>query len=391
MSPPGGLRALIVTTARARGSLAAVRALSAAGWHVGVGLPESRGMVTASRWCEQRHLIPRPRGDVEPFVSAVAATVTAGRYDIVFGGGDDTLAALAVHRDRIPACVAHPPSDRIALALDKVELAHRAADAGLRAPRTEVVTDDVLERWRGPLVVKCRSHWTAGEHPAYRIETRRYDEAGHAVERVRRIRAAGFVPVVQEVVDGGLGALVGLMDGGRLIGRIQQETSALWPVPSGVSSRAVTVAVDVDLADRCELLLRRLGWSGLVELQFLTPQGGEPQLIDLNGRFYGSMALANAAGPNLADAWARQALGHRIPRLDDGRAGVRFSWLAGDLRRAVAERRGGLVGDVAATLNWARCAEASSVWDRHDIHPAAHVLLGAALARVAPPRAHRSP
>ncbi|MEJ7724412.1 MAG: hypothetical protein WKF64_08915, partial [Ilumatobacteraceae bacterium] len=70
---------------------------------------------------------------------------------------------------------------------------------------------------------------------------------------------------------------------------------------------------------------------------------------------------------------------------------MRSSSLAGDLRRAVAERRGGLVGDVAATLNWARCAEASSVWDRHDIHPAAHVLLGAALARVAPPRAHRSP
>ncbi len=181
-----------------------------------------------------------------------------------------------------------------------------------------------------------------------------------------------------------------MMDGGRLVGRIQQETSSLWPVPSGVSSRAVTVAVDVDLADRCELLLRGLGWSGLVELQFLTPQGGDPHLIDLNGRFYGSMALANAAGPNLTDAWARQALGLELPRLDDGRAGVRFSWLAGDLRRAVAERRGGLVDDLAATLNWARRAEASSVWDRHDARPALYVLLAAVTGRVAPLRANRT-
>lgn len=79
-----------------------------------------------------------------------------------------------------------------------------------------------------------------------------------------------------------------------------------------------------------------------------------------------------------------------LPRLDDGRAGVRFSWLAGDLRRAVAERRGGLVGDLAATLNWARRAEASSVWDRHDARPALYVLLAAIAGRVAPLRANRT-
>ena len=139
-----GQRALIVTTGRSRGSLAALRALSEAGWYVGVGIPETKGMVTTSKWCRHRHLIPRPRGDAEEFVAALAEAVAIGEYDVVFGGGDDTVAALAAARDRIPARVAHPPIDRVIAALDKIELATRARAVGLAAPRTEVATEATL-------------------------------------------------------------------------------------------------------------------------------------------------------------------------------------------------------------------------------------------------------
>lgn len=119
-------------------------------------------------------------------------------------------------------------------------------------------------------------------------------------------------------------ALIGLFVEGRLRSRVQQETSGTWPTPSGVSCRAQTVEVDEDLAARATALLTALGWSGLVELQYLRDDDGRRWLIDLNGRFYGSMALANAAGANLADAWARSALGRPLPSLPDGRPGVRF-------------------------------------------------------------------
>jgi putative peptidoglycan lipid II flippase len=103
-------------------------------------------------------------------------------------------------------------------------------------------------------------------------------------------------------------------------------------------------------------------------LQFLTGADGIPQLIDLNGRFYGSMALADAAGANLADAWGRQVLDLDVPPLTDAPAGVRFSWLAGDLRRAFTERRGGVARDISSTLRWAKGAH-KSVWDVRDPGP----------------------
>lgn len=367
------MRALIVTTGRARGSLAAVRALSDGGWEVGVGTPDGAGMVTASRGCRRRHVIPRPRGDAAGFVDGVERAVDAGGYEVVFGGSDDWMAALATYRDRIPARVAHPPAGTVAAAMDKVELAHRAESAGLRAPRTELATDAALEKWEGPVVVKCRAHWHPGQVHTHRVEARCYETVESAAERVRYLWDAGFEPILQEPVEGRLGALIGLFHDGRLLGRVQQESPRLWPTPSGVSSRARTVPVDEGLATRAASLLADLGWRGLVELQFLTDAGGVAHLIDFNGRFYGSMALANAAGPNLPDAWARQTLGLPLPALEDAQPGARFIWGAGDLRRALDERRGGLARDVLSTLGWAFRAR-DSVWDRHDPGPARDVV-----------------
>jgi hypothetical protein len=78
-----------------------------------------------------------------------------------------------------------------------------------------------------------------------------------------------------------------------------------------------------------------MGWFGLAELQFLAPVDSPPRVIDLNGRFYGSLALAVAAGANLPHTWAALATG-RDARPVRARAGVRYQWLHGDLRLAAA-------------------------------------------------------
>ncbi len=366
-----------MTLGRARGALAAVRALDVAGWRVGVGTPDGGGMVGASRACRATHVVPRPRGDGRDFAGAVAEAVRTGGYDVVFGGGDDWMAALSHLRADIPAVVAHPAPDVVDRALDKAGLVERARAVGLAAPRTVEATPEALEAWQGPVVVKCRSHWRPGQRKLLRVEARWFASAHDpaARERLDLIRDSGLEAVLQEPVDGGLGALIGLVHGGRLTGRLQQRARSLWPTPSGVSASAVTVPVDADLAARAERLLVDLGWTGLVELQFLTGPDGVPHLIDLNGRFYGSMALTDAARPGLADAWGRQVLGLDVPDLPDAPAGVRFSWGAGDLRRASVERRGGLVSDVARTLAWSATAQ-RSVWSLRDPGPTWHLVTG---------------
>lgn len=349
---PAPRRALIVGPDRDRGAQAAARALGRAGWAVGVGTPGGPGVLGAARAAAVRHEVPCPRGDGSGFIDGVRRAVAEGSYDIVFGAGDDRVAAVSAYRRHIPAEVAHPAPDVLAAALDQVGLAERASRAGLGVLRTLPGTDASLAAWEGPVVVGCRARWVPGWTRPRPLAAELFPDAASAAARVHRIRAAGAEPVLREPVRGRLGALVGVHHDGRLHGRVQLVTSRLLSPPDGVPVRARTVTVDEALAARAEALLRGLGWWGLVELELSTGEDGAPRLVGLGGRFSGAVALAEAARPGLADAWARLALGRPVPRLPDARTGVRCAWVAGDLRRAVAERRGGLVADVADTLGW---------------------------------------
>ncbi|MGC5584401.1 ATP-grasp domain-containing protein [Ornithinimicrobium sp. W1665] len=373
--PPSPGAVLVLAHVRDRAAVTVARALRRQGWRVGAGTPRaSAGFVGASRAVSATHVVPRARGTLGEFVRAVTAAVEAEGYDLVVGAGDDWMAALSHVADRLPVPVAAPSRAVVEQALDKLGLVEAAGAAGLAAPHTWIPSDDVDPGSVPlPVVVKSRTHWRPGVTRRHRVEVELCHDADALAGQLARIRAHGDEPVLQQPVHGRLGALVGVVHEGRLIGRVQQVAPRLWPTPHGASARAVTVPVDAELARRSEDLLRRIGWVGLVELQFLTGKDGTPWLIDFNGRPFGSVALAESARPGLLDAWVRGALDLPVPDLADGRVGVRYQWLAGDLRRARIERRGGLARDVGNSLRWAVGAR-HSLTRLDDPGPVAHLL-----------------
>lgn len=373
--PPAPGAVLVLAHVRDRAAVTVARSLRRHGWRVGAGTPRaSAGFVGASRSVSATHVVPRARGTLEEFVRAVTAAVEAGGYDLVVGAGDDWMAALSHVADRLPVPVAAPPPAVVEQALDKLGLVEAAHASGLAAPHTWIPAEDVDPGSVPlPVVVKSRSHWRPGGTRRHRVEVELCRDADALAGQLARIRAHGDDPVLQQPVQGRLGALVGVVHEGRLLGRVQQVAPRLWPTPHGASARALAVPVDAELARRSEELLRRIGWVGLVELQFLTDDEGTSWLIDFNGRPFGSVALAEGARPGLLDAWVRGALGMPVPELADGRVGVRYQWLAGDLRRARVERRGGLARDLGDSLRWAVGAR-HSLTRIDDPGPVAHLL-----------------
>ena len=373
--------ALLLAHVRDRGALTAARALRSAGWRVDAGSPRADGgLLGASRAVGTVHVVPRPTGDRDAFVAAVERAHSRGGYDVVFGSGDDWMAATAYLQDRLPVRVAHPSPDVVSRVLDKLEMARLAADVGLAAPWTASAAAVSVEDSPLPVVVKNRWHWVPGRRRRHRVETRICRTREDLREHLDGFSHDGDEPVLQEHIEGRLGALIGVMHEGRLLGRVQQVSPRLWPTPTGASARACTVPVDPDLSDRSVRFLRRLGWTGLVELQFLIDDDGVHHLIDVNGRFFGSLALSESARPGLVDAWARSVIGAPVPDLGDGQAGLRYHWLPGDLRRAATERRGGLAHDVWDSMRWGLGAR-HSVARLNDPQPALHLLAGRWAAR----------
>jgi predicted ATP-grasp superfamily ATP-dependent carboligase len=80
------------------------------------------------------------------------------------------------------------------------------------------------------------------------------------------------------------------------------------PVGSG-SSACESIPLDEHLRESAERLVREVSWSGLFMIELLRDESGTPWFIELNGRAWGSMALARAANLEYP-AWAAElALG----------------------------------------------------------------------------------
>jgi hypothetical protein len=94
-----------------------------------------------------------------------------------------------------------------------------------------------------------------------------------------------------------------------------------------------SIALPQPMTDYALRLLQHVGWHGVAMVEFKVEQSsGIPYLMEINGRFWGSLQLAIDAGLNLPYLLLLMAKG----RLTSGphpayRVGVRSRWLLGDL------------------------------------------------------------
>jgi predicted ATP-grasp superfamily ATP-dependent carboligase len=104
------------------------------------------------------------------------------------------------------------------------------------------------------------------------------------------------------------------------------------PPWGGVSVLREAIAVDPDAADYSRRLLRALGWHGVAMVEFKRERTtGVPFLMEINGRFWGSLQLAIDAGLDFPVSLARLYFGDVVPEQSEYRVGIRSRWLLGDL------------------------------------------------------------
>jgi len=354
------MRALIVDQSRDRSALAAARMLRADGWEVGTGAWRP-SIASTSAATGAHHRIEEAETDEDRFIADIAAAVRARDYEVVFCAYDVGLLVLSRRRAEIaPAIVPYAAHEVVERSFDKLSFTRAAQDVGLGVPRTEEASDATLAAWQGPVVVKARIHVPT------RYETRRFASAAEAAPFVAQLRGEGAQPLLQECITGQLGAVVVVVDrDGNVVAEVQQRCDRSWPAEAGVTARARTVAPDPELSQRVGELVRRLEWFGLAEIEYLLDDRGVPRFTELNGRFYGGIALAARAGVNVAGAWARLATGRPLQPLPAQRVGARFQWLNRDL--AASRHEDGVRGMLTALA--LAPASAHSMLARGDLNP----------------------
>ena len=137
--------------------------------------------------------------------------------------------------------------------------------------------------------------------------------------------------VQERIVGPGLGVFL-LAWEGRSWPRSRTAGSVRSRPTGGVSVYRESVAVAPDLRDYSERLLERFRWRGAAMVEFKEDAGtGTPYLMEINGRFWGSLQLAIDAGVDFPAILVAAALGEPIPALPPFREGIRCRWLWGDV------------------------------------------------------------
>lgn len=307
-----------------------------------------------TRATEAVYAISPPERGLDEFLTTVASAIHRSGATVVLPSDDADLIALSLGRDRIPAVVPLAPDTVVNRLVDKLELVRAALRAGLSAPETHIADDLGFDAASYPVVVKPRFHWTpahARRAPA-RIAAAICNDRPSAVAAADRMRRHGAAPLLQELIAGTPVYIHLVSDrSGTVLGLDQQEGQRLFfPPDAGLRVRSATVPTDPRLATGIRTLIGDSRWFGFASVTFLRGDDGEHRIIDFNGRIPAALEASAGAGPDYVVAWAALAMGERPPTLQPARIGTRFHWLEGDLRRALRERRGGLVSDVAGSF-----------------------------------------
>jgi predicted ATP-grasp superfamily ATP-dependent carboligase len=357
---------VLVTGGEHFGGLAAIRALVRAGHETWAAVVADHSYAAWSRLPAGTIHVPDPVSDPQPFTEAVAAAARRIGARIVLPGTDLALSTLAERLDAFSPGIAVgvSSSELVSRATTKTALSELAKAGGFDVPPTHVLTRSSLNAADHifPAVVKPpRSDVEWADGSLVHAGARRVEDA----DELRRATAelGGDEWLVQPYVRGELVAVAGVAWEGAVAAEIHQISRRIWPAECGGSSYAATIDPDPQRGQKVRRLVADLGWSGIFQVQLLR-RGGEEFLIDFNPRFYGTLALAHAAGINLPALWVDLMRGAEVGRAPTYRVGIRFRAFWKDIRTlATIAGAGAWTGAAAGFVPRANTCHPVFNWD----------------------------
>jgi len=250
---------------------------------------------------------------------------------------DQMLLALTEHyhelKDRVH--IACPPPEIAWKILDKGATLDVAQKCGLRIPNTRVISNsaqlfELTSCFAFPWVLKpARKELNIEETKSLTLKT-----AGDVAAKFPTPKEFAPPMLLQEYCCGdGVGVEM-LLHNGECVAVFQHRRLKELPYTGGFSVSAIAEAPDQVLVQQSLTLLRALEWEGPAMVEFrVDANGGGAALMEINGRYWGTISLPIHAGLNFP-LYHWQAMHGEVPIVSREYAvGTTWRWTAGHMHR----------------------------------------------------------
>lgn len=258
-------------------------------------------------------------------------------HDMLIPCDDQALTSVVKHYDELEKLlfVACPPPQITNQVLNKAITLDVARQCGIPVPKTVLVSrSSELHEFVGHIPFPWILKPAEKELHQEEIKSCRIDCVQDISRRFPDQRP--FIPamLLQEYCQGyGVGVEV-LLHGGKCLAMFQHRRLKEIPYTGGMAVTAIAEIPDPVLAKSSLTLLRALRWNGIAMVEFkVTPVEGRAILMEVNGRYWGTVSLPILAGIDLP-LYQWQLNHGEVPQVPAGyEPGIKWRWCVGHLAR----------------------------------------------------------
>src|SRR6266404_3625544 len=331
---------VLILDGNTRSALAATRSLGMKGVHVVVADVAKRSLAGASRYCSESFTYPSPASHLEGFLATVKTECSQRGIGVILPMTELSTSTVLKHGKEFKSLrVPFAELKAFETVTDKWRLFKLAQQLNLSIPKTQFVTDisslgDISQELKLPVVLKPHRSMIAsrGRWIATSVQyARSVEELKEIAARYEYFSQHPFM--IQEYIPGQAEGVFALFDRGKPIVFFGHRRLRERPPTGGVSVLSESIEPNPEAKKMARAILKTVGWHGVAMVEFKVSAGGTPYLMEVNGRFWGSLQLAIDAGVDFPWLLYQLATGRAVDPVDDYATGVRSRCLLGDLIR----------------------------------------------------------
>ena len=334
---------ILITDGENRSALAATRSLGRRGCRVLVSAAQARSLASSSRFCDRGYAVPDPNSaGAEKYAAAIRDIVIQEKVGAIFPMTESSIYHLNHTRDQFPSDIIFACADaqKMEAVSNKFEVFRLAEKLNVPVPRTLYVSTpselagivDVIREY--PVVVKPSLSKIPQVGGGFIAGGVRYAFSHDELLSLYETSAALQYPsIIQERIVGPGTGLFTLYDVDRHLALFSHRRLREKPPSGGVSVVSESVPLDEEMVDAAGKLLSAVGWQGVAMVEFKRDvRDGKAKLMEINGRFWGTLQLAVASGVDFPGLYLDFLCGNKPAHvMRNYRIGHRMKWFLGTL------------------------------------------------------------
>jgi predicted ATP-grasp superfamily ATP-dependent carboligase len=347
MAGDTGRHRILVTDGEQRASLAAVRSLGASDNTVYVCAHDPKPLAGASRFATATFAVPSSLDEPEHFVDRLIDLVAEHEIDVLVPMTEPSLLALLPCRDQFASTLIPFVDAAVFAAIsDKQAVLDAAASVGIKVPHQVAINDfRAAQSFDAssvafPLVIKPVRSISGSSTERLKLSVQHARSAEELRNILATMDARAYPLLLQQRIAGPGVGIFALVWDGALVASFAHERIREKPPSGGVSVYRKSVAVDPELLRLSIALLATFAWQGVAMIEYKIDRAtGTPYLMEINGRFWGSLQLAIDAGVDFPRLLVDAASGRQLGPIPEFRTDVRSRWFWGDVDHLLVRLR----------------------------------------------------